>query len=159
MALCLSVFSNPTANAEEVSFPCGDGATYKVFLPAGIATDGRKCSGVLVVDSSVKVIDNSAFYGSSLSSVVIPSSVIAIGDSAFWNTPLTSVSLPGSLESIGGGAFFNNHKLTSIVFPESLKSIGNVAFQHTPLTSIALPNSLTTFPAFSDFSVTNSLEI
>lgn len=156
--LVFSLISTPTSYADQISYPCGDGATYQVYMPAGVATDGKKCSGVLIIDTSVKIIDDSAFYGSLITSVVIPNSVTKIGKSAFWNAPLSSISLPESLESIDSGAFFNNYDLTSIRFPSSLKSIGNAAFQHTPLTTVSLPNSLTSLGSyvFSDTKITSA---
>ncbi|MDD7888307.1 leucine-rich repeat protein [Flavivirga sp. 57AJ16] len=57
---------------------------------------------------SVKAIDDSAFAGNDLTSVVIPNSITAIGNGAFISNALTSVTIPGSVTAIGDYAFAEN---------------------------------------------------
>jgi TolB-like protein len=77
----------------------------------------------------VTVIGESAFAGSSLTSIIIPSSVTVIGDEAFFSCDsLTSVSIPFSVTAIGNGAFYNCLNLTSVSIPSSVTAIGNGAF-------------------------------
>jgi uncharacterized protein YjdB len=61
----------------------------------------------VIIPSSVKSIDGSAFYGcSSLTSVTIPNSVTYIGGGAFQNcTSLTTITIPNSVTYIGSSAF------------------------------------------------------
>ena len=64
----LSMGVAPTAYADVLTFPCGNNATYSVTLPAGVATDGSKCSGPLEIDKSVKIIGKNAFSFSKITS-------------------------------------------------------------------------------------------
>lgn len=146
--LCLLIFGGlvvplaPAATAEILKLPCGiDGATYSVQLPEGIAQDGNKCSGALVIDSRVKVLDQAAFQGSQLTSVTIPNSVTSTGEWTFNNTPLTSVTIPNSVTDIGGFSFAQT-RLTSVTIPNSVTSIGSSAFADAPLASVIIPNSV-----------------
>ena len=127
MVAALLVSATPSAIAESKSFPCGGSATYSVLMPAGVATDGKQCSGSLTIDSSVKVIGSSAFRESGLTSVTIPNSVTIIDEGAFSYTGLTSVTIGNSVTSIGAGAF-QETKLTSVTIPNSVTSIGASAF-------------------------------
>lgn len=143
MIAVLLVGVTPSAQAETIAFPCGpNGETYSVIMPAGAATSGYSCSGVLVLDSSVKIIDSSAFSGSKLTAVTIPNSVQIIGDWAFAGTQIGSLIIPGSVVSIGEWAFANSKLLKSVVIPNSVKNIGARAFLGTSLISLSLPNSI-----------------
>ena len=148
VALGLVVPLAPAANAETVTFPCGpNGETYSVIMPAGIALDGQKCVGTLVIDGSVKIIGDGAFVGSKLTTVTISNSVTSIGSDAFrgcgfCDVKLTSVTIGNSVTSIGSSAFFNT-SITSVTIPNSVTSIGSDAFESTQLTSVNIPNSVT----------------
>lgn len=132
----------PAATAEILKLPCGsDGATYSVQLPEGIAQEGSKCSGALVLDDRVKVIDQAAFQGSKLTSVTIPTSVTSTGEWAFAETQLTSIAIPTSVTNISGFSFANT-RLASVTIPNSVTSIGSSAFAGTPLASVIIPSSV-----------------
>jgi hypothetical protein len=164
LALGFTFSITPVANADTVTFPCGGSATYSVLMPQGVLLDGKKCNGALVLDSSVKVIDLTAFNNANITSVVIPSSVTSIGDYAFAGAALSSVSIPNSVINLGTGAFqrtqlssvniptslttissglFSSTKITDVVIPNSVTSIEGAAFASTPLTSVTIPNSVT----------------
>jgi hypothetical protein len=164
LTLGFTFLITPVANADTVTFPCGGSATYSVLMPQGVLLDGKKCNGALVIDSSVKIIDLTAFNNANITSVVIPSSVTSIGDYAFAGAQLSSVSIPNSVINLGTGAFqrtqlssviipnsltsissglFSSTKLTDVVIPNSVTSIEGAAFASTPLTSVTIPNSVT----------------
>jgi hypothetical protein len=134
------------ANAESITLPCGSGATYTLILPAGVVTDGSKCSGQLVLDNRVTIIDNGAFKNSGLTSVVFPKNLTRIEAAAFrmdsFGYSLKSITLPDSLKYIGDYAFSGNRQLQSISFGNSLNYLGKFSLGLTGLTEVTLPSSL-----------------
>jgi hypothetical protein len=142
IALILSIINNPAARAETVTFSCGDGANYSVILPSGIATDGSKCSGPLVIDASVKVIGKNAFSFSKISSIKLPDSVVSIEAGGLAYLKLESIDLGRSIESLGFEAF-RGTRVNSIKLPNSLKTIGESALADTSFAEISIPNSVT----------------
>ena len=99
----------------------------------------------IAVRDGTTAIANGAFDGkSNLVAVTLPDTLITIGDSAFAGTSLTTLTIPASVESIGSEAFTDVETLTSVTFNEGLKTIGANAFDGCSLlNTIALPNSLT----------------
>jgi len=141
LSLALGYTSMSNAKAEIVTFPCGKG-TYKVDMPAGVLTDGKSCTGAVVIDSSVKTISSFAFSRSEITTVVIPNSVQSIGSNAFnWTRELRVAQLPANLKVIESYTF-EGSKLTSIVIPEGVQSIGWSAFAYNELASVTIPNSV-----------------
>ena len=135
--------TTPNASAETLIFPCGGAATYAVIMPAGVALDGKNCFGDLVIDSSVISIDQQAFFGSALKSVVIPNSVKIIGHSAFTMSYVESVTFGNSVEEIGVNAFYRTRRLNAdIILPSSLKTIGYGAFRESSVRQLSIPNSV-----------------
>ncbi len=122
------------------SIVIGDDVTsVGTFAFAGLsyATD-------LTIGNSVKAINDCAFGGSGLKTLVVPEGVETIGYHAFGFNFLESVVLPSTLKSIGERAFANNVNLTSVVVPEGLTSIGERAFGGcNSLAEITLPGSIT----------------
>ena len=108
-------------------------------------------NGDMPADTTIEVRDgttaiaNGAFDGkSNLVAVTLPDTLTTIGDSAFAGTSLTTLTIPASVESIGSEAFTDVGTLTSVTFNEGLKTIGANAFDGCSLlNTIALPNSLT----------------
>lgn len=108
-------------------------------------------NGEMPADTSITVKDgttaiaNGAFDGkSNLVAVTLPDTLITIGDSAFAGTSLTTLTIPASVESIGSEAFTDVETLTSVTFNDGLKTIGDSAFDGCSLlNTVALPNSLT----------------
>lgn len=156
LAFCVSIFFSPVAYAETKSFACGEGASYSVLMPQGVLLDGKKCSGSLVIDETVKIIDEKAFLFAKITSVDIPNSVVTIGKNAFEGTLITSVTIPNSVVTLGEGSFASS-QLTSVTIGNSVKSISSGAFYNTPLTSVIFGNSVTSieYEAFRDTSLTS----
>ena len=164
VVVALSMVSGPVARAETISFPCGGGASYSVLMPQGVLLEGKKCTGSLSIDSSVKIIDKEAFMGAKVTNVIFPSSVTKIEQSAFFLTEITNLDLPDTLVELGVFAFgrtpiktvklpktlskiadglFVGTKLEKIEIPNSVTSIGTNAFAETELTDIQIPESVT----------------
>ena len=164
VVIALSVVSGPAAQAETITFSCGGGATYSVLMPQGVLLEGKKCTGTLVIDSSVKIIDKEAFMGAKVTDVIFPSSVTKIEQSAFFMTEITNLNLPDTVAELGVLAFgrtpikevklpktlnkipdglFVGTKLEKIEIPNSVTSIGSLAFSETELTEVQIPDSVT----------------
>jgi len=116
-----------------------DGIYYNFSGDEAIVTNGRDCSGSIVIPESVNFngktytvthINYSAFYGcSGLTAITIPNSVTNIGDYAFYGcSGLTAITIPNSVTSIGYRAFAGCSGLTAITIPNSVTSIGSSAF-------------------------------
>ena len=75
---------------------------------------------------------------------VIPATVKTIGDSAFYSSTLTSVVLPDGLTEIGENAFSYMQSLRTIKIPDSVKIIKNYAFAGSVKNTITIPNDVTT---------------
>jgi hypothetical protein len=83
VVLTLFTGVTPTSSSETRTFPCGGSATYSVSMPAGVATDGKQCSGTLVIDGSVKIIGVEAFKGPKIQAIKFPDFLELISTSAF----------------------------------------------------------------------------
>ena len=95
----------------------------------------------VTIPDSVTIIEYTAFARNQLTSVTIPNSVTTIGRWAFENNQLTSVTIPNSVRYIGIYAFLNN-QLTSVVILDGVTSIRDGAFLNNQLTNITIPNSV-----------------
>jgi hypothetical protein len=85
------------------------------------------------IPNGVTTIGVGAFDGCiGLTSVTIPNSTIEIRESAFGGTSLTSVTIPSGVTKIGFNAFSGCVKLTSITISSNVKSIGLWAFRDCP---------------------------
>jgi hypothetical protein len=85
--------------------------------------------GGYIVPSTVKYIEENAFYGGNMTSITLLSSVVSIGNASFANcSSLTTITISPSLQSIGNNAFSNCVSMVSIKLPHSLSSIGAMAF-------------------------------
>ena len=99
----------------------------------------------VVIIGNPTQIENEAFWGSALTSIVIPEGVTSIGYRAFENcSNLTSITIPSSVTSIGYSAFSGCRSLTEIVIPEGVTELGNMLFfACESLTSVVIPSSVT----------------
>jgi BspA type Leucine rich repeat region (6 copies) len=166
----------PSAKADSLTFACGAGS-YQVVMPAGVAVNGSSCTGDLTLDSSVKIIYESAFQNARISNLNIPSTVTSIGTMAFFmDESLCTVVIPDSVTFIGNGAFnssclktltlsksvktilygtFAYTQLTSLSIPDGVESIEPGAFHNTPIASVTFPKSMTTVGGFGDTKISN----
>jgi hypothetical protein len=106
----------------------------------------KNCTNLnsVTIASSVTTIEDFAFQGCNLSSIVIPNSVTTIGYNAFRScTSLTTISFGNSLTTIDEGAFMGCKALTSISLPNSLNTIGRWAFYGCKdLTNVNIPRNV-----------------
>ena len=134
------------------------------------SADWETLIGELVIDSSIKIINDAAFEDCEyLESVFIPSSVTSLNVGAFsycyglqnvtfgknsklqlvggWAfqecTSLINMKLPSGVKLIGDGAFYDCISLEAINIPNGVVDIGESAFEYcTSLKSIVIPNSV-----------------
>ena len=141
LVVCISFGISPAANAAGLpdgSYECSsgikDGGAPTFTIANDVVTDGRSCTGVVVIPLGVTGIGPSAFYAGpssplSITNVTIPNSVTSIGTSAFRNAPLlTSLTLGNSVATIGDNAFRGATSLTSLSIPSSVTTIDDFAF-------------------------------
>lgn len=105
-------------------------------------------SGEYTIPNGVTVVDQGAFFGSTLRRVAIPDGVGNIKDDAFCHCGLlTEVNIPSSVTNIGAGAFNSDVRASGITIPAALKSIGHGAFTACQqLTSVMIPHGVTSIP-------------
>ena len=92
-------------------------------------------SGSFTVPSTVKIIENSAFFScSKLSAVTIPQGVSTIAAYAFYGcSGLTSVTIPNSVQSIGEVAFCYCDHLKKVTIGTGVSAIESEAFAECEL--------------------------
>lgn len=96
-----------------------------------------------IIPDGIRKIEDWAFAGVLLHSVVIPNTVTEIGIFAFLNCrELSSVQLPSSIKCINDVAFGGCHDLKNIIIPNSVKSIKQLAFCNCQLEKIVLGSGL-----------------
>ena len=134
-----------TIDPANTSFSTENG--YLVQLSDNKIIRGTSATDI-VLDSSVSVIEDSAFGGlTTIKSIdMSQSSITEIAPNTFEDcTSLTTVKLPAGLQSIGSNAFKGCTGLSEIDFEDcdSLTTIGDIAFFGcTALGEINLPASL-----------------
>ena len=105
---------------------------------------------------SATLINDNAFQGSGLETLVIPSTVTKFGNNTFYGcTSLTSVKFEGDASSIGSDMFTGCTSLSSVDLG-SLSSIGIRMFSKCPaLTSISIPSTVKTISGEAFLSSAN----
>lgn len=102
----------------------------------------------ITFNDNLSTISESAFEGSSLSTVILPNNLTALGKRAFAECrEITYLKIGKTIEEIPQEAFINCQKLSQIKFDETgaLKIIGKSAFESCiSLASLTLPNSVET---------------
>ncbi len=87
-----------------------------------------KCSDVrsLTLPSTLKTIEEKAFFRCSITEIILPETLEAIGKDAFAYTALKKIDIPASVKEIGEYAFYNSISLLEINVgsPESELTLG-----------------------------------
>jgi hypothetical protein len=102
-----------------------NGKTYVVTAIGNNVFKDNSTITTVVIPSTVTQIGDSAFYGSSITSVVIGGTEVPAPN----NTATRRIVSEGICCSIGAYAFANCKKLTEINFPECVSAIGEGAFK------------------------------
>lgn len=94
--------------------------------------------------SSVKILDESAFQGAELTSVVMPDSLSKVGNFTFYGCPyLTSVTFGNGLKETSYQMFRECSNLKDINFGNKLQSLDAHTFAYcTSLISVKLPSTI-----------------
>ncbi len=135
--------NNPNYSSDSNGVMFNKDKTELLKYPAG------KTQANYGITNGVKIIGDSAFYGSEyLTEIMISSSVTEIESQAFsYCTKLKSIKIPESVEKIGSSAFSNCTELTTADLCEGIKTIGTNAFSGSSITSIVIPDSATSIIA------------
>ena len=121
----------------------------ELILPTKLKTIGKYAfqdcpylTGKLDLPSGVTSIGNSAFRGTSYTSVNLPNKLQAIGDSAFYNLPIKQkLIIPDGLTKIGDYAFADTQVSGHAEFPEGIIYLGEGAFRNTLIDPVSLPDN------------------
>ncbi|MCR4897820.1 MAG: leucine-rich repeat domain-containing protein [Acholeplasmatales bacterium] len=135
-------------NLESITSPFEGAIIDKLFIPNDIEQINSYIFTSATINeiefednSTLKLIDDYAFYSTNLNSIVIPKSVKEIGVGAFNSSTLTRIDFEeGSLlETIGEDAFIYS-SLRILMMPENLKIIEKRAFAYCYGLSVCLVN-------------------
>lgn len=87
-------------------------------------------------------VEQYAFYGVSIETIVLPNTIKTIGENAFSNSGIRSIVIPEGIETIGNNAFKECMSLADIRLPNSLLNIGYFAFGQTVIKHIFIPQNV-----------------
>ena len=121
-----------------------------VLVPNGITAIGKEAfafkkeTDEVILPSTLKRIEKSAFRLSRIKRLTLPSGLEYIGDSAFFGCMLlSSIVIPGTVEEIGNSAFALCDGLDGVVFLNGVKVIANGAFEYCRnIDQVCLPPSI-----------------
>ncbi len=129
-AFSYSMVSQITVDSGNGKFECNNNTLFDVpgkTLVRQLSTD----EGSYTVPEGIEHIGDSAFSGSSRTSVKLPDSLISIGSDAFTMSAVTSITIPEGVVLIGSGAFSECSSLISVHLPASLSSLDADVFYYS----------------------------
>lgn len=97
------------------------------------------------IPQGVEIIDEYAFNGAQLKTLIIPNSVTEIRRGAFYYHQIKELEIPSSVKVLGYRAFSGTTKairLEKLILNEGLEEIGEYAFAVSLLKEVNLPNSI-----------------
>nr|WP_321406251.1 leucine-rich repeat protein [uncultured Carboxylicivirga sp.] len=106
--------------------------------------NGESSDGIIYLRNEDGTEDLSAIisYGGTSKAIdFIPSSVVSINEMAFTGNSITSLIIPETITEIQYNAFASN-AITTLSIPNNVKSLGSFAFAFNSLSSISLPESI-----------------
>ncbi len=90
------------------------------------------------------VIENAFAHCHTIKSISLPETITVIEDNAFYGSSLVTASLNEGLNKIGAQAFSSSNRLKNIVIPSTVTEIGERAFQDCySIEEIVVPNGVT----------------
>jgi hypothetical protein len=98
----------------------------QLVIPEGVTLIPPRCFTwchslkEVILPSTLKTIDQLAFYQTAIEKMTFPTGLDSIGHSAIYDTHLAEIILPNTLNKIGIAAFQDNKKLKRIVFPAGI---------------------------------------
>lgn len=126
---------------ENMTYSSSDGVLYSKNQAYLLVYPAGKTETSFVIPSTVKYINDQAFYGVLyLQEVTIPSSIQDIGISAFSEMPaLSKVTIEEGIKNIGTFVFSKNKNLSLVSFPRSVTTIDSSAFTECDNLSFVCP--------------------
>ena len=130
---CISLNVNPLVIPEGV-----EEIGYMAFVNC------KSLTGKVVLPTTLKRINDGAFFSTKITECNFPDGLEEIGDGAFYATRLKEAILPNSCQSFpGSGHFALNYELEKVRFPESLTIIPESFVDNCiELTEFIMPNSI-----------------
>ena len=125
-------------------------AVNPLIIPEGVTEIPARCFQwcdslkKIVLPSSLKTIDQLAFYYAKVKEMNFPEGLDSIGFSAIYATDLTEIVLPNTVKRIGAAAFSDNKRLKRVVLPEGLLEIPKrLCSLCSDLEEVAIPKFVT----------------
>ena len=119
----------------------------------------------MVIPEGVENIGSYVFYGWNIENLTIPSSLKCIDDNAFWGVPKINAVYVSDIESwcnirylnefssplrVSSNLYVNGSLLTDLVIPEGITTIGWYKFNNCrSLKSVTIPSSVTSIGAYA----------
>lgn len=102
-----------------------------------------RMEGNVSFPSTLREIDNAAFFMTNISSITIPEGLERLGQQGFYRCKLKTVKLPDSCKEIGEDAFRWNLELESATLPEGLLRIpAGIFYVCLKLQEVNLPSTV-----------------
>ena len=112
-------------------------------LDRAVFVNCTSLTGKVVLPSTIKEIEEAAFWRAKISSINFPEGLEKIGDAAFYGCRLEKVLLPNSCQDLGIFAFQQNPKLKEMHLPDGIERIpNNFADGCTNLSHVNIPSSV-----------------
>ena len=147
----LKYFTGVTALENFAFYGCS--ALKSITLPSSISSISSHAFNSCTVleevknfeNTSIEILQDEIFRGTSLKSIVLPRTVTLINTNAFYGcSSLREIAFPESLTRINGGAFYGCSSLREVVLKEGFTAFSrNNIFQDcTSLLYVKLPSTL-----------------
>ena len=102
-----SIFYKSTVKLSETTSDKTAGIHINAFGDANIiAHEYKNGEGTILFDKQIKIIDDFAFYGCTMTELILPDSVEEIGYAALGNTNLRSVIIPENVNKLGNYSLY-----------------------------------------------------
>lgn len=103
-----------------ILFVAFSSAQADIVLNASAQDNRTDLSQGFIPPASLRIIENDAFEGTALSTVILPDALESIGENAFANIPtLKSITIPNGTTNIDPNAFKGSNQVTITSAPKS----------------------------------------